>query len=152
MKKEGASSHLLPPYSLLSTAPPLAEVRGRIVYSRRLERLWAFIEECYSEPDIRLTDAARHSGASPAHLNRLLHRFTSTTFHYLLSRYRIEKSLELLHDKNYTLTEVYGRCGFNSPTTFERQFKKWVGCLPSEYKKRITFSGEIGRAQHGDIF
>lgn len=137
MKQEGVPSHSLPPCSLLSTAPPLAEVRGRIIYCRRLERLWAFIEECYSEPDIRLTDAAKQSGASPAHLNRLLHRFTRTTFHHLLSRYRIEKSLELLHEKNYTLTEIYSRCGFNSPITFDRQFKKWVGCLPSEYKRRF---------------
>ena len=142
MKQEGAPSHLLPPCSLLSTAPPLAEVRERSVYSRRLERLWTFIEECYADPDIRLTNAARHSGASPEHLNRLLRRFASTTFHHLLSRYRIEKCLQLLHEKNYTLTEVYSRCGFNSPATFDRQFKKWVGCLPSEYKKWITFLGE----------
>jgi AraC-like DNA-binding protein len=143
MKREGAPFHVLPPCSLLSTAPPLAEVRGRSLYSRRLERLWAFIEECYTDPDIRLIDAARHSGASPDHLNRLLHRFASTTFHHLLSRYRIEKCLELLHDKNYTLTEIYSRCGFNSAITFDRQFKKWVGCLPSEYKRRITFLGEV---------
>jgi AraC family transcriptional regulator len=152
MKQEGVPSHPLPPCSLLSTAPPLAEVRGRIIYSRRLERLWAFIEEYYADPDIRLTDAAKYSGASPAHLNRLLQRFTSTTFHHLLSRYRIEKSLELVHNKNYTLTEVYSRCGFNSPTTFDRQFKQWVGCLPSEYKRRITFSGKSGQAQNGDNF
>ena len=143
MKREGVSSHVLPPCCLLSTAPPLAEVRGRSLYSRRLERLWAFIEERYADPDIRLIDAAKHSGASPDHLNRLLHRFASTTFHHLLSRYRIEKSLELLHEKNYTLTEIYSRCGFNSANTFERQFKKWVGCLPSEYKRRITFLGEV---------
>jgi AraC-like DNA-binding protein len=139
MNREGVPSHVLPPCSLLSTAPPLSEVRGRSLYSRRLERLWAFLEEYYADPDIRLIDAARHSGASPGHLNRLLHRFASTTFHHLLSRYRIEKSLKLLHEKNYTLTEIYSRCGFYSATTFDRQFKKWVGCLPRDYKRRITF-------------
>ena len=133
--------HLLPAYSLLSTASPLAEVRGKSIYSRRLERLWAFIEEYYAEPEIRLTDAARHSGTSPDHLNRLLRRFANTTFHNLLSRYRIEKCLELIPEKNYTLTEIYSRCGFNSAGTFDRQFKKWVGCLPSEYKRSILFPG-----------
>jgi AraC-like DNA-binding protein len=118
--------------------PPLADVRARSSYSRRLERLWIFVEESYSDPDIRLTDAAKHSGVSPDHLNWLLHRFASTTFRDLLARYRIEKCLELLHEKNYTLTEVYNRCGFNSPTTFDRQFKKWVGCLPSGYKRLVT--------------
>lgn len=119
--------------------PPLAEVRWRSSYSRRLERFWAFIEERYADPEIRLSDAANHSGVSPDHLNLLLRRFAGTTFHHLLSRYRIEKCLELLHEKNYTLTEIYSRCGFNSSTTFDRQFKKWAGCLPSEYKRSITF-------------
>jgi AraC-like DNA-binding protein len=118
--------------------PSLAEVRARSSYSRRLERLWMFVEEHYSDTEIRLTNAARHSGVSPDHLNYLLQRFANTTFHTLLTHYRIEKCLELLHEKNYTLTEIYNRCGFNSPTTFDRQFKKWVGVLPSRYKKLVA--------------
>lgn len=132
-----------PHESLLSGCPPLAgirsltKVREQIIYSRRLERLWIFVEEFYSDPDIRLRDAAKHSGVSPDHLNLLLRRFADITFHDLLSRYRIEKCLGLMHEKNYTLTEIYSRCGFNSPITFSRQFKKWVGCLPSEYKRSM---------------
>jgi AraC-like DNA-binding protein len=100
-----------------------------------------FIEESYSDSDIRLADAAKHSGVSQDHLNLLLRRFADTTFHDLLARYRIEKCLGLLHEKNYTLTEIYGRCGFNSSTTFDRQFKRWVGCLPSEYKSTLATNG-----------
>jgi len=138
MNSESARDCFLPLSSLLAKMPSLAEVRARSIYSRRLERLWIFVEEYYSDPDIRLKDAAKHSGVSPDHLNFLLNRFASTTFHDLLSRYRIEKCLELLYEKNYTLTEVYYRCGFNSATTFDRQFKKWVGCLPSGYKRLIV--------------
>lgn len=153
MREENALTHVLPPCSLLASMPPLAEVRGRSIYSRRLERLWTFVEEYYSEPDIRLSDAARHSGVSRDHLNLLLQRFAGMTFHDLLSRYRIEKCIELLHEKNYSLTEVYSRCGFNSPTTFDRQFKKWVGCLPSEYKRSITLLRESqGRETNITIF
>jgi AraC-like DNA-binding protein len=130
-------THIHSGCSLPSQTPPLSEVRRRSIYSRRLERLWLFIDENYSDPDIRLIDAAKHSGVSPNHLNALLHRFADTTFHALLLRYRVEKCLELLHEKNYTLTEIYSRCGFNSPTTFDRHFKKWVGCLPKEYKKCV---------------
>jgi AraC-like DNA-binding protein len=101
-----------------------------------------FIEESYSDPDIRLGDAAKRSGVSPDHLNLLLRRFADITFHDLLARYRIEQCLKLLHERNYTLTEVYGRCGFNSSTTFDRQFKRWVGCLPSQYKSTLTNNGQ----------
>ena len=138
MYQQDSHSYLLPPTSLLATLETLESVRQRIVYSRRLENLWVFIEESYSDPDIRLTDAAQRSGVSQDHLNILLRRFANTTFHDLLSRYRIEKCLELLWERNYTLTEIYGRCGFNSPTTFDRQFKRWVGCLPREYRMNVT--------------
>ena len=138
MDQAGPHDYFLPASSLLATLETLESVRQRIVYSRRLERLWMFIEESYSDPDIRLKDAAKCSGVSQDHLNLLLHRFAGTTFHDLLARYRIEKCLELFYERNYTLTEIYSRCGFNSPTTFDRQFKRWVGCLPSEYKSRVT--------------
>lgn len=138
MDQNGSYGYRLPPSSPLATLDTLERVKERIVYSRRLERLWAFIEESYSDPDIRLTDAARNSGVSQDHLNLLLRRFADTTFHHLLARYRIEKCLELFFERNYTLTEIYSRCGFNSPTTFDRQFKRWVGCLPREYKSEVT--------------
>jgi len=138
MHQKDSHDYFLPPFSLLATLETLEGVRKRIVYSRRLERLWTFIEESYSDPDIRLTDAAKRSGVSQDHLNLLLRRFADTTFHDLLARYRIEKCLELVHERNYTLTEIYSRCGFNSPTTFDRQFKRWMGCLPSEYKSSVT--------------
>ena len=138
MYQKNFHDYLLPPSSLLATSETLEGVRQKIIYSRRLERLWIFIEESYSDPDIRLENAARHSGVSPDHLNLLLRRFANTTFHDLLARYRIEKCLELFYERNYTLTEIYMRCGFNSPTTFDRQFKRWVGCLPREYKSSMT--------------
>lgn len=138
MDQRNSYDYFLPPFSLLATQETLASIRQRILYSRRLERLWGFIEESYADPDIHLADAAKCSGVSRDHLNSLLSRFANTTFHDLLARYRIEKSLELLNERNYSLTEVYIRCGFNSPTTFERQFKRWVGCLPIKYKLSVT--------------
>ena len=148
MYQQGPNSYVLPPSSLLASLEALEKIRQRIIYSRRLERLWEFIEESYSDPDIRLADASRYSGVSQDHLNILLRRFADITFHDLLARYRIEKCLELLYERNYTLTEIYGRCGFNSPTTFDRQFKRWVGCLPSEYKSTLTNK----RQQHIPFF
>lgn len=138
MAEEHSHNYVLPPHSFLAKAHPLEKVREQLFYSRRLERLWIFIEESYSDPNIRLADAAKRSGVSQDHLNLLLRRFAYTTFHHLLARYRIEKCLELFYERNYTLTEIYMRCGFNSPTTFDRQFKRWVGCLPREYKSSMT--------------
>lgn len=138
MSHQNFNGYFLPPASPLAASETLERVRQKIGYSRRLEHLWIFIEESYSDPDIRLMDAAQRSGVSQDHLNILLRRFANITFHDLLSRYRIEKCLALLYERNYTLTEIYSRCGFNSPTTFDRQFKRWVGCLPRDYKSTLA--------------
>ena len=90
MYQTESQRYLLPASSLLATLETLERIRQRIAYSRRLEHLWGFIEESYSDPDIRLTDAAQRSGVSQDHLNILLRRFANMTFHDLLSRYRIE--------------------------------------------------------------
>jgi AraC-like DNA-binding protein len=137
MENNYGRNYPLPESSPLSQLPALTDVRDKISYSRRLGRLWEFIEEQYTDPDVHLADAARHSGVSPDHLNELLNRFADTTFKDLLSRYRVEKCIELFNERNYTITEVFTRCGFNSPTTFDRQFKKWVGSVPREYKKMV---------------
>ena len=138
MERADCHNSVLPDTALLAATPSLIVLRKKIIYSRRLERLWVFVEKQYSDPDIRLKDAATYCGISQDHLNSLLNQFGDITFHNLLVRYRIEKCLELLHEKNYNLTEIYSRCGFNSPGTFIRQFKKWVGCLPHDYKKRFV--------------
>ena len=138
MEQRNSYYYSLPLCSLLATQETLAGVRQKILCSRRLAPLWGFIEDSYTDPDIQLSDAARRTGVSRDHLNDLLGRLANTTFRDLLARYRIEKSLELLNERNYSLTEVYSRCGFNSSTTFERQFKRWVGCLPIAYKLNLT--------------
>jgi AraC-like DNA-binding protein len=127
----------LPPNSLLDSLPTLAAIQKKMMYSRRLGRVWLFIEECYSDPELQLGQVAKHCGINRDYLNVLLHRFVKTTFNNLLSRYRIEKCLELFQEKNYTITEIYLQCGFRSAATFDRQFKKWVGCLPKDYKKFV---------------
>ena len=125
----------LPPNSLLHILPSLETIQKMMMYSRRLECVWSFIEENYSDPELYLDQIAKHCGVNRDYLNVLLHRFAKTTFNSLLSRYRIEKSLELFLERNYTITEIYNQCGFRSAATFDRQFKKWIGCLPREYKK-----------------
>jgi AraC-like DNA-binding protein len=133
ISKQGDNA--LPPGSLLHILPSLETIQKKMMYSRRLERVWSFIEEHYSDPELHLERTAKHCGINRDYLNVLLHRFVKTTFNSLLSRYRIEKCLELFHERNYTITEIYIQCGFRNAGTFDRQFKKWIGCLPREYKK-----------------
>jgi AraC family transcriptional regulator, melibiose operon regulatory protein len=59
-----------------------------------------------------------------------------TPFEYL-QNYRIQKSLQLLADRNQSITEISAACGFNGASYYTQVFKKTIGTIPSDYRKSI---------------
>ncbi|WP_238140935.1 helix-turn-helix domain-containing protein [Psychroflexus sp. S27] len=51
------------------------------------------------------------------------------------TRLRIFKSLELLMNPNYNISEIANRVGYNSLPTFSNTFHEIMGKRPSEYRK-----------------
>jgi AraC family transcriptional regulator len=52
-----------------------------------------------------------------------------------MRRLKIEKSLYLLKDSSFSLTEIAAECGFSDQSHFIRTFKQLTGFLPNSYKK-----------------
>ena len=55
-----------------------------------------------------------------------------------IRRIRFNKACKLLLEGRYSISEVSNKVGFSSPSYFSTSFKKYVGCLPSEYVKNQT--------------
>jgi len=47
-------------------------------------------------------------------------------------RVRLASKL-LLNDTNISISEIAMRVGFNNMSNFNRAFRKYIGCTPSEY-------------------
>ena len=80
-------------------------------------------------------------GLFPSHLGTdnqslLFRQVTGTTINRYLTNVRMEKAKELLMDLSNKLYDVSYAVGYMNPSYFSRQFKKYVGCLPSEYRNR----------------
>ena len=52
-----------------------------------------------------------------------------------IRRTRFNKACKLLLEGRYSISEISNKIGFSSPSYFSTSFKKYVGCLPSEYAK-----------------
>lgn len=52
--------------------------------------------------------------------------------------YRIQKAVELLKDPEVKISELGSLVGIPSPNTFLRQFKKYTGMTPKEYRKQSS--------------
>lgn len=57
------------------------------------------------------------------------------SFNTYVDQVRIEHAKVLL-DKNVSVTQTAQSAGFNDMDYFTKKFKKYVGCSPSEYKKK----------------
>lgn len=55
-----------------------------------------------------------------------------------IRRIRFNKACKLLIEGRYSISEISGMVGFSSSSYFSTSFKKYVGCLPSEYVKQHT--------------
>ena len=47
---------------------------------------------------------------------------------------RVERACALLRTTDYSISEVAKLCGYENDPHFSRQFKKYTGCTPSEYR------------------
>lgn len=107
---------------------------------QNLSRLMAS-EKLYEEPELTLTDLATRLDVPANYLSQVINEREGVNFYDYVSRLRIDAFKQLAADpknSHFTLLALAFDCGFNSKSTFNRQFKKLTGQLPSEYTSHLT--------------
>jgi AraC-like DNA-binding protein len=64
--------------------------------------------------------------------------FNKLSFGDYIRKQRIEKAIELMQTKKYSLTEIAYLTGFSDQSHFTRIFKKHTGKNPSSYRKTLS--------------
>jgi AraC-like DNA-binding protein len=113
---------------------PLSALTIKLSYFRRLERVWQVIEKEYSNPRLSLERIAKLGGISKNHLNVCMRQSTGLTFYQLLIRYRLLQAIGMMKAHNYSLAEIATGNGFGSLNAFERNFRRFIGVTPGEFK------------------
>ena len=93
-----------------------------------------YISEHYADPGISVGSIAQSLGISEGHLSHTFKKETDYTLLNYLTRYRIQKSMELLRDCRTKVYEVAEQVGYKDVTHFSSTFKKVAGMSPSEYQ------------------
>jgi AraC-like DNA-binding protein len=101
----------------------------------RLRVFWEAIAGRLPEPwTLRLLSRAAH--VSGEHLRRLCHRELGRSPMAHLTSLRVERAQELLRSTTDKLEVIAREVGYRSALVFARAFRRWVGCSPSEYRRR----------------
>lgn len=75
--------------------------------------------------DLSLAELSLQFGYSREHLSRILHRYLNENWNEYVNRLRVEKAEGLLRERgDKNVLEILLECGFNSPNTFYRAYKK----------------------------
>lgn len=78
---------------------------------------------------------SREIGYHPRYLSSLINRNFGMSFQCLLSEYRVRLAAKLLSEAKASITEVYMAAGFESQSSFNRNFKRIMGVTPREYRR-----------------
>lgn len=92
------------------------------------------IDQHYTE-NLSLDEFAKKINYNKNYLSTLFKQtFGTTLWDYILIK-RIDKALDLIRNTNLTITEIFLQCGFNNSANFNKQFKKYTGKLPREFRQ-----------------
>lgn len=102
-----------------------------------LKRLTSVMEneKLYGLPNLKLKDVSDKLGTSTNHLSRVINERLGMSFPDYINKLRIETAKQLLlSDEDPTMESIAYRTGFNNKTSFNKAFKKFTECTPSQYK------------------
>jgi AraC-like DNA-binding protein len=112
-----------------------------VARSAELAAAMAFaMERLQEEPTI--DDAARASGVSPRTLARRFQEEANTTWRKFLHDARMMRAMELLADRDRSVSDAANEVGFRSLGAFTRAFVGFTGERPREYHRRVTDTPE----------
>ncbi|WEK55252.1 MAG: response regulator [Candidatus Cohnella colombiensis] len=94
------------------------------------------IEANYAE-DMTLKLLGMQYNIHPVYLGKLFHKETGDSFTDYFNRYRINRAKVLLKTTNAKVHEIAREVGYWETGYFHKQFKKYVGISPIEYKELL---------------
>lgn len=97
----------------------------------KVELILNYIDKNYTE-DISLEEAAKVLNFSSNYFCRFFKRSLGKTFFEYVNFYRCTKAEILLNTTDKTITEIALEVGFNSVSYFDKTYRKYKGCKPSE--------------------
>ena len=101
-----------------------------------LRKAIAVIEKNMDNVEFSTEQFAREMNMSRSNLHLKLKAITGKSAIDFIHKIRFNHACQLLKEGKYTVSEISFMVGYNTPSYFAARFKKYIGCLPTEYVKK----------------
>ncbi|WP_067521696.1 AraC family transcriptional regulator [Endozoicomonas ascidiicola] len=110
-------------------AAPLFALARHNTHLARLERAMKYMHEHYDQ-SLDVERLASMANMSPSTFHRNFRNMTSSSPMQYLKKLRLSKARELLQDQGVRVKQAAAEVGYESPTQFSREFKRYFGLTP----------------------
>ncbi len=100
-----------------------------------IKKTLTYIKENYKEK-IYIRDLAKQVSMNEQYFCRFFKKAIGRSPIEYVNEYRIKQSLRLLEETDLPITEVCLECGYNNLGNFLREFRKYTGTTPLQYRKK----------------
>jgi|GEM_PF-929838 len=106
-----------------------------------LKNVIAYIERNYTN-EIAIKELTDIAMCSPRHLSRMFKQEMGASIIQYLHKLRVEQAKKYLLSTSGKVVSIGQEVGFPDATFFNKVFKKYEGCTPTEYKQRYSRHSE----------
>ena len=102
-------------------------------------------EKIFVNPELTLAELAQTLDVHPHNLSQVINTYEEKSFYDYINLKRIEEFKRIVavpENRKFTLLALAHDCGFNSKTSFNRNFKNLTGLSPSDYLKQTQIKLE----------
>jgi AraC-like DNA-binding protein/uncharacterized membrane protein len=124
-----------------------AKYRHSGLSDTHVDRLWSRLgqlmaeQQPYLQPGLKLAQLAQQLGTRPNYLSQVINSCAGESFFDYINRHRVSYASErLLEATGLTIAEIALEAGFSSQNIFNKHFRKYAGCTPSQYRSRLLGS------------
>lgn len=124
---------------LVNIARENKDVKGPVELSGRvtipIARAMDYITLHYMEP-LRIEELAKWCHISETHFRRVFSEYINMSPLEYVNLVRVQAACNYLKNTDESVSDIASKCGFTTPSTFNRNFRHVTGISPSEWRRR----------------
>ena len=112
------------------------KISFNILDEQLLNKAISIVQQNMDNTEFSTEEFAQAMNMSRSNLHIKLKALTGESALDFIRKIRFKEACRLLKDGRYSISEISDMVGFNTPSYFATCFKKYMGCLPTEYVKK----------------